>query len=350
MNITEICALLENDPAFDLFLHEGKYPLVRRQGQLEALCDQLLTPDHLNELRALCGSKEETKNEDTSYLSPHGTRFRVSLYHHEGRLGAVLRKLKTTVPTLEALGLPADLLREWISRKSGLILVTGPTGSGKSTTVAALLDWLNQTACRHIITVEDPVEYLFPEQHCLFSRREVGNDVGSYFEGVRQALRQSPDVIMLGEIRDAPTASTTLQACETGHMVVATLHSSTVVEAVERFTRLFNSEEREGVAMVLASQLVGILGQRLLPGTEGAYRLATEFLTNEGITRRYIQESRTKDLADLILREDNPMNRSLLRSLVSLIQQGLITEECATQQLSNPQDLQRAMRGISGGR
>lgn len=349
--IAELCASLRDDPAYDLFLQEGKYPLVRRHGQLHAVSDHVLTHDDMEAFRATCRVPEGKNDFDTSYTAADGTRYRASLYRHLGRHGAVLRKLKTVVPRMEDLGLPAELLVSWASRKAGLILITGPTGSGKSTSMASLLDWLNNHLSKHVITIEDPIEYLFQDNACLFSQREVGMDTESYLLGLRQALRQSPDIIMLGEIRDASTANTTLQACETGHLVVATLHSSSAVEAVERFTRLFPGEEREGVTMILAAQLVGILDQRLIPGVDGGLHLACETLENQGASRRYIHESRWRELADLLQRDDNPNNRSLLRALVDLIRSGVIDEETARQQLQNPQDLQRVMKGItsSGG-
>ena len=349
--IAELCASLRDDPAYDLFLQEGKYPLVRRHGQLHPVADRPLTRDEMAEFRAACGVPDDRNDFDTSYTAADGTRYRASLYRHLGRHGAVLRKLKTSIPPMDELGLPAELLVSWAARKAGLILITGPTGSGKSTSMASLLDWINGHVSKHVITIEDPIEYLFQDNACLFSQREVGMDTESYLYGLRQALRQSPDVIMLGEIRDAATAATTLQACETGHLVVATLHSGSAVEAMERFTRLFPTEERDGVNMVLASQLIGILSQRLLPGTDGALHLACESLENQGVSRRYIQENRWRELADLILRDDNPANRSLLRALVDLLRAGVIDEEAARQQLPNPQDLQRVMKGIttSGG-
>jgi len=352
MTIPDICLLLEQHGGIDLFLQEGKPPLTRIDGELQSISNSPLEREVLLQFWAECGAPAESQDFDVAYTAPTGTRYRASLYLHMGRHGAVLRRLKTSVPTMEELGLPASLLSDWLLRKAGLILVTGPTGSGKTTSVAAMLEWINHHVSRHIITIEDPIEYLFEDHTSLFSRREVGMDTQSYLSGLKHALRQSPDVIMLGEIRDVLTAATTLQACETGHLVIATLHSSSAVEALERFTRLFGQEEREGVSMVLGAQLLGVIDQRLIAGIDGAFHLAAEHFENQGVSRRYIQENRWKELMDLVQRDDNPANRSLLRSLVALVQEGRIEEESARRQLHNPQDLQRAMKGIlsNGGR
>ena len=188
-----------------------------------------------------CGIDPATHPEaDISWQIPHGGRLRVNLYHTLGRLAAVLRPIRARIPSLAELGLPAALLESWLQRRYGLILVTGPTGSGKSTTVASCLDWINRHLARHIVTLEDPIEYLFENDLSFFSQREIRQDSESFATGLRAALRQSPDVLFLGEIRDAETAVTALHAAETGHLVISTLHSSSVVETLERFSHLLN--------------------------------------------------------------------------------------------------------------
>ncbi len=167
----------------------------------------------LSALRRACGATEEAKDHDSSFTSAEGIRFRVNLLRQLGRHAAVLRRIRSDIPDLETLGLPAEVLREWIARKSGLVLICGPTGSGKSTTLASCLEWMNQALCRHVVTIEDPIEYLFANRQCLFTQREVGIDTPSFAEGLRRSLRQSPDVILVGEIRDAETAMTAAQAC-----------------------------------------------------------------------------------------------------------------------------------------
>jgi pilus retraction protein PilT len=263
--------------------------------------------------------------------------------------GAVLRPIKTIIPDLADLGLPTALLTSWLLRRSGIMLVTGPTGSGKSTTLASCLDWLNHHHGRHVVTIEDPIEYLFQSDRCLFTQREVGVDTPSFDEGLRRSLRQSPDVILLGEIRDGPSAITALQAAETGHLVIATLHSSNVLDSLERLSRLFDVRERESVLQVLSQQLVGILCQRLLNAEPTGRVLATEHFENQALTRKWILEGKFRELADLVGRGDNPANRTLLKSLLGLVRSGRISELTAMQVASNPHELQRELRGISAG-
>ena len=162
-----------------------------------------------------------------------------------GRLGAVLRRIKTKVPSLEALGAPDWLLTRWGAREHGLILVTGPTGSGKSTTIASLLQWMNENLVRHVVTIEDPVEYQFTSNRCHFTQRQIGRDTSTFADGLRSALRQAPDVIFVGEIRDHETALTALQASETGHLVLSTMHSERVADTMERYLNLFPAEDEK---------------------------------------------------------------------------------------------------------
>jgi twitching motility protein PilT len=227
--------------------------------------------------------------------------------------------------------------------------VTGPTGAGKSTTLAACLEWLNQNYHRHIVTIEDPIEYLFTPVKCLFSQREVLSDTSSFSEGLRRSLRQSPDVILLGEIRDSVSAITALQAAETGHLVLATLHSSNVLDSLERLSRLFEIGEREGVLQLLSQQLIGILCQKLVPALPEGRTLVAEHFENQAVTRKWIAEGKFRELADLVAKGDNPANVTFLQSLVTLIQAGRITEAAGLQIATNPRELQRRLRGINSG-
>ena len=258
-----------------------------------------------------------------------------------------MRPIKTQIPSLEELGLPVDLLISWLQHSSGLVLVTGPTGSGKSTTLASCLNWLNHHEARHIVTIEDPIEYLFEPVLGIFTQREVGIDTTSFAEGLRRSLRQSPDVILLGEIRDSASAITALQAAETGHLVLATLHSSNVLDSLERLARLFEVRERDGVLQVLSQQLVGILCQRLVVGEPEGRAVVVEHFENHAVTRKWILEGKFRELADLVGRGDNPANAPFLKSLVALVRAGRISEATALQCAANPHELQRELRGIS---
>jgi twitching motility protein PilT len=232
-------------------------------------------------------------------------------------------------------------------RRYGLILITGPTGSGKSTTVASCLDWINHNFARHIVTLEDPIEYLFENERSLFSQREIRQDSKTFATGMRAALRQNPDILFLGEIRDAETAITALQAAETGHLVISTLHSSSVVETVDRLINLLGPGSA-GTLSLLASQLVGILSQHLLPRLGGGLFPALEYLQNEATTRRWILENKLTELHDHLHKANSPTNCSMLDYLVASTQQGFIDPVIARSACARPQDFDRAMRGITG--
>ena len=344
--IDGLCCLAGKHGASDLYLHAEQTPQFRINGELLALNAEPIATAEMESLWTQCGAALDVLDFDGSYISSDGNRFRVNLYRTLFKRGAVLRPIKTLVPALETLGVPAELLASWITRPSGLVLVTGPTGAGKSTTLAACLEWLNQNYHRHIVTIEDPIEYLFTPAKCLFSQREVFTDTSTFAEGLRRSLRQSPDVILLGEIRDGVSAITALQAAETGHLVLATLHSSNVLDSLERLSRLFDIAERDGVFQLLSQQLVGILCQKLVPALPEGRALAVEHCENQAVTRKWIAEGKFRELADFLGKGDNPANVTFLQSLAGMIQSGRITEATGVQTASNPRELQRRLRGI----
>ena len=340
-----LCKAAQAYEASDLLLHEDRPPLLRISGKLRVLESAPLNGAFFDALRRACGATEEAKDYDSSFTSGEGIRFRVNLLRQLGRHAAVLRRIRSDIPDLETLGLPAEVLREWIARKSGLVLICGPTGSGKTTTLASCLEWMNQALSRHIVTIEDPIEYLFANRQCLFTQREVGIDTPSFAEGLRRSLRQSPDVILVGEIRDAETAMTAAQASETGHL--STLHSSSCTDAIERLQFLFPAPSRDGVRRTLAGQLLGILCQRLLPAIGGGMMVAAEYFSNIGAMRKYIVDGSMADLADGINRSSAENARSFISSISKLVVDRLVSEEVATAAADNPQELSRALRGIS---
>jgi twitching motility protein PilT len=332
--------------ASDLILHSGRVAMARVEGQLVPVESASMTDADLDTLWAACGAEAGAKDFDAGMTTAAGARFRVNLLRHLGSRAAVLRRIRSDVPPLESLGLPVELLREWAVRKSGVVLVSGPTGSGKSTTVASILGWLNDTAPRHIVTIEDPVEFVFKPQQALFTQREVGIDTPSFAEGLRRSLRQNPDVIFLGEIRDAESALTAIQAAETGHLVFATLHASTCADVISRLELLFAEEDREGIRRTLAGQLLGVLCQRLLPARDGSRCLLCEYFSNIGSSRRIIAEGRMEDLQDFVSRGDPRNARSFSTSMVELIRLGQIEEATALENSDRPQELLRLLRGI----
>lgn len=334
--------------ATDVFIVEGEAPRIRHEGEVVLLHPGPITHEAMQEFWQTCGIDPAVHCEaDISWQLPHGGRLRVNLYHTLGRLAAALRPIRAHIPPLLELGLPAPLLESWLQRRYGLILVTGPTGSGKSTTVASCLDWVNRHLARHIVTLEDPIEFLFENELSFFSQREIRQDSESFASGLRAALRQSPDVLFLGEIRDPETAVTALHAAETGHLVISTLHSSSVVETLERFSHLLKSET-SGALNLLASQLIGVISQQLLPRLGGGLFPALEYLQNEAATRRWILDNKLTELQDHLQKSNGTTNCSLLDYLVASTRQGFVDAEIARSACPRPQDFDRAMRGISG--
>ena len=333
--------------ASDLILHSGRRPMLRIEGELRAVESEAIGEGDLDALWEECAAAASDLDRDASLTTREGARFRVNLFHQLGTRGAVLRRIRQEIPAMETLGLPAEILREWASRKSGIVIVSGPTGSGKSTTLAAVLEWINQTAARHIVTIEDPVEYLFTAKLSLFTQREVGMDTSSFAEGLRRSLRQNPDIIFLGEIRDAVSAITAIQAAETGHLVLATIHASACADVVERLELLFPPDEREAVRKTLSVQLLGVLCQRLVPATNGGRALVCEYFSNAASSRKLIAEGRMPELQDFIVRGDPRSARSFGDSLLRLVREGLVTEATAMEISDNPQEFARSLRGIN---
>ena len=344
--IDSLCCLASRHGASDVFLHAERVPQFRLNGELMTIGEAVVHAEELESLWIQCGATLDLLDYDGSYVATDGNRFRVNLFRTLFARGAVLRPIKTIVPTLESLGAPTEMLASWVIRPFGLVLVTGPTGAGKSTTLAACLEWLNQNYARHIVTIEDPIEYLFTPAKCLFTQREVFSDTSSFSEGLRRSLRQSPDVILLGEIRDSASAITALQAAETGHLVLATLHSSNVLDSLERLSRLFDVGEREGVAQLLSQQLIGILCQKLVPALAEGRALVVEHFENQAVTRKWIAEGKFRELADFVAKGDNPHNVTFLQTLVTMIQTNRISEAVGLQAATNPRELQRRLRGV----
>lgn len=331
----------------DVFIVEGEPARIRIESDVVQLHPVPIPRSALEEFWVSCGvDPKEHKEADVSYQIPNGCRVRVNLYHSLGRLAAVMRPIRSFIPPMADLGLPAELLQGWMQKRSGLILVTGPTGAGKSTTVASCLEWLNQNFARHIVTLEDPIEFLFTNGRSLFSQREMRQDSVSFSAALRSALRQSPDVLFLGEIRDLETAITALHSAATGHLVISTLHSSSIVETLDRFSHLL-SDHVSGASTLLASQLIGVLSQQLLPRLGGGLFPALEYMQNEAATRRWIQANQLTEVQDYIAKANDPFNCSFLSYLVASVKQGYLSVDVAREACSRPQDFDRAMRGIS---
>ncbi len=349
MNITldQLCETAVQAGASDLLLHEGEPPALRVGGGIARTETTPAPSDLFDALWAAAGVQPSATEADTAFVSAAGERFRVNLFRCLGRRGAVLRHIRSAIPDLDQLGVPAALLRSWLARRSGIILVTGPAGAGKSTTLAAGLEHINETSARHVVTIEDPIEFVFHDRRSVFTQREVGIDTASFAEGLRQALRQAPDVIFIGELRDADSAVAAIHAAETGHLVLATVHGADTVDALERTHQLLPADERRMMGRVFAGQLIGVLAQRLLPTVEGGLTVATEFFESVGAIRTFVEEDRAGDLRDYLERATDATVMSLMRSVAALCREGRVSEAVALAVVDKPGELSRVLRGIT---
>jgi pilus retraction protein PilT len=347
-NIDSILDAAEQQQASDVFLQEDEVPRLKINEQIVVLGEEPLSLTDMTALWQTCGANAQgDMDRDSGLISRTHTRYRVNLHRTMGRLGAVLRRIKTSVPALNALGLPDWLLTRWGAREHGLILVTGPTGSGKSTTIASLLQWMNDNLARHVVTIEDPVEYQFASNRCHFTQRQIGRDTGTFATGLRSALRQAPDVIFVGEIRDHETALTALQASETGHLVLSTMHSERVADTMERYLNLFPVEDAKHGVTLLANQLSGVLCQKLVESAGGGLHLLVEHVENAGAMRDWIARRELQNIDQYISRGSDPAAVSFLQSTLKALEARIITEATAMSSVSNESELRRAIRGIS---
>jgi len=334
--------------ASDVILSAGRAPLVKRGGRIEALEDGPIGEGDLRALLELGAPDRRAAVErsgSADFALEHGARrirFRVNVFRQLDGLAAVLRPIRDEVPTLEALGLPAELTRT-VSPPNGLVLMTGATGSGKSTTLAALVEHIARTRPCHIVTLEDPIEYVFSRSEGIVHQREIGTHVDSFAAGLRAALRESPDVVLLGEMRDPDTIALALTAAETGHLVLSTLHAGTAAGAVERIVHASPEGERAAVRTQLASALRYVLTQQLLPGSDGGRVPVVELLAVNHAVAAQIRDGRTQLLATQIeLGADQGMI-TMNQALQGLVRSGRITRQTALAATLNREELERLL-------
>ena len=346
MNIDKYLRALVERGGSDLHLKVGRPPLMRIKGELlpseypvigKEEIKKLLLP-MLTEMQI---KKLENEREiDFSYLVEGLARFRGNIFHQMGYLGAVFRVIPVQIMTIDELKLP-QVLKELIFRNQGIILVTGPTGSGKSTTLAAMIDYLNMNRSDHIITIEDPVEFVHRDKKCVINQREVGFDTRSFSEALKRALRQDPDVILVGEMRDPETISIAMTAAETGHLVFSTLHTNDAKQSIDRIIDTFPPEQQHQVRMQLAMTLCAIISQRLIKKLDGSGRVAViEVMINTPTIRKMIEEGKIGAIDKAIhdsasLYKMQTMNQHLFQ----LVKEGTITQEGALSISNNPNDL-----------
>jgi twitching motility protein PilT len=321
--------------ASDIHLTVGSSPVFRIHGDLKRYGQDVLKPDDTEGMAKtvipdeLWGEFKERGELDLSYAIPGVSRFRVNAYHQRSCISIALRVVPTKIPTLEELNLP-EVLTKIAEKPQGLVLVTGPTGSGKSTTLASMIQYMNQTMRKHIITLEDPIEYLHKHGSSIIDQREVGFDTKSFSYGLRSALRQDPDVILVGEMRDLETIHTAITAAETGHLVLGTLHTSSAVSTIERIIDVFPSVQQSQIRVQLASVLQGIIAQRLLPTADRKGRVAaTEVLLNNSAVANLIRSEKIHQIPS-VMQTSKAQGMELLQSTVKkYVDTGLISREVA---------------------
>ncbi|HEY3106470.1 MAG TPA: type IV pilus twitching motility protein PilT [Gaiellaceae bacterium] len=332
--------------ASDLHVTVGSAPVVRLFGRLDRLPDfPRLTPDDTQRLLYRILSTEQQKHLevnrqiDVSYSIPGLARFRVNVYFQRESLGAAFRAIPTELKTLEDLGLP-ETLHELATKPRGLVLVTGPTGSGKSTTLAAVIDEINRTREDHIMTIEDPIEFLHRHKRCIVNQREIGPDATSFADALRGALRQDPDVILLGEMRDLETIATALTAAETGHLVFATLHTQDAPSTVDRLIDVFPATQQEQVRVQIASTIQGIVTQTLLPTLDGSGRVAAcEILLPDDAVRNLIRQAKVEQIYSVMQTGTSRGMQTLEQAMLDLVKRGVVSTETALSRSSRPDQL-----------
>ena len=333
----------------DLHLKVGSPPAFRIDGELHlSNLDPLTAQDTATYAEEILSERmavafETTNEADFAFGKPSLGRFRVNCYRQRGSVNIVIRAVSPASQQFGELGLP-DIVGELCDNKRGLILVTGPTGSGKSTTLGAMIDHINSTRRANIVTLEDPIEILHPDKKSIVSQREVGVDTESFAEGLRRVLRQDPDVILIGEMRDRATVEAALKAAETGHLVLSSMHTNDSSEAVNRVIDFFPADHQQQIRLMLAASLTAVLSQRLLPRTDGQGRVpALELLVNtERVTDRISDPEMTHTLPDVVAEGSFYGMQSFDQAIIGLYTDGLVSFQDALAHASNPTDFKLA--------
>jgi twitching motility protein PilT len=338
--------------ASDIHITAGAPPHIRVRGRLIALEDmpRLGVQDTREIVYSIMSDVqrqqfENNRQVDFSYSVPRMARMRVNAYVQRSAVSAAFRVIPSEIKSLEQLGMP-PIIHEMAALPRGIVLVTGPTGSGKSTTLASVIDEINNTREDHILTIEDPIEFLHSHKRCLVNQRELGNDATSFAESLRAALREDPDVILVGEMRDLETISTALTAAETGHLVLATLHTQDAPQTIDRVIDVFPPHEQQHVRVMLSVALQGVVAQQLLPTADGSGRVAAvEVLIPTPAVRNLIREGKTHQIYSAIQTGGEHGMQTMDSALTDLVRAGRITRDTARRRASVPAELERLLGG-----
>ena len=351
MSVTVFLRHMVEAGASDLHLKAGLPPVLRVDGVLrhapftplrpedtEAFAAELLPPVKQDEFSS-------TNETDIGFTLPGIGRFRVNIFRQRGNVNLAIRRVRADIPTFDELHLP-PAVEALAGEQRGLILVTGPAGVGKTTTIASIIGWINQHRRAHIITIEDPIEILHDDILSVVDQREIGLDTADYKTALRYVVRQDPDVIFVGEIRDVETVQAAIQAAETGHLVISTLHTLDSTETVNRIIDLFPPEQQRQVRVSLAASLAGVLSQRLVPRADGKGRVpAVEVLVNTGrVAERILEPEQTQTIRDVLAEGEFYGMQTFDQALLSLVRQGLVGTEAAAEAASSPHDFHLELR------
>jgi twitching motility protein PilT len=349
-DFADVLTRMAEERASDVHLSPGFAPAMRVRGRIVPLEEYgpLLPQQTRDTVYSLLNDDqrkrfESRKQLDLAYAVPGVARFRVNCFFQRGSISAAFRRIPVEIPKLEELGLPA-VLEEFTRKPRGFILVTGPTGSGKSTSLAAMIDIINREREEHILTIEDPIEFLHQHKRCIVNQREIGSDAEDFTLALTSALREDPDVILVGEMRDRETMATALTAAETGHLVFATLHTQSTAQTIDRIIDIFPAEQQSQVRMQLSIGLQGIVTQQLLPTADGAGRaVACEVLVPTPAVRNLIREGKTHQIYSAIQTSGSLGMQTMDAHLAQLVRMGRITRKLAEQRATVPEELKRLL-------
>ncbi len=352
-DFADVLTGMVEDKASDVHLTPGFPPAVRIRGRIEPLDHDPLTAQDTRDLVYSILNDDQRKrfeNQqqlDFAYAIPNVARFRVNCYFQRGSISAAFRHIPSEIEDLESLGLP-NVLTEFARKPRGFVLFTGPTGSGKSTSLASMVDLINGEREEHILTIEDPIEFLHQHRKCIVNQREIGADAPDFSLALKAALRQDPDVILVGEMRDLETISTALTAAETGHLVFATLHTQSTAQTVDRIIDVFPPHQQHQVRMQLSIALQGIVTQQLLPTADGSGRaVACEVLVPTPAIRNLIREGKTHQIYSAVQTSGAVGMQTMDADLARLVRSGTITHELALRRAAIPDELKRLLGGAS---
>jgi len=339
----------------DLHIKSGSQVRVRIHGILKVLGEDIMSAEMVDKLAQEITSTEqyeklqEDKNLDFSYIMNENNRFRVNIFYQMDGISMVFRLIPVEILSLDDLKLP-EVIKSFTDIHRGLVLVTGVTGSGKSTTLAALLDKINRETNKHIITIEDPVEFIHKDRGCLINQRAIGQDTHSFTDALRAALREDPDIILVGEMRDLETIDIALHAANTGHLVFSTLHTLDTKETIDRIIGMFAKEEQNRIRASLASVLEGVISQRLIPSKNGGRTAAIEILKKTARIEQLIRENRDNEIFDALFEgKEIYGTQTFDQALLDLLREDRITEEVTLEYATNPSDMKLKMDGVGKG-